>query len=227
MFGWAHHTYFVPSDTWIRTFAYFVSMTELLIFGKIIWDWRASLEDWQINRHCNAYRFLFAADIWIFINLALALIISVPAFNLFTHGTHITVAHAMGSTIGINSMILFASIFYIIREELPSEVHAGCSKQLRIGFWTANISLGVFFAALILAGVGKGMYDGASFQEMMLGIRPFLFAFTISGVALMIGLWIVLWHGFRLVGVIIAQSTSVAEAAVPLADADRLQSAPE
>jgi nitric oxide reductase subunit B len=227
MFGWAHHTYLVPSDTWIRTFAYFVSMTELLIFGKIIWDWRSSLEDWQINRHCNAYRFLFAADIWVFINLALALVISVPAFNLFTHGTHITVAHAMGSTIGINTMILLASIFYVIREELPSEVHAGCSKQLRIGFWTANISLGVFFAALVLAGVGKGMYDGASFQEMMLGIRPFLFAFTISGVALMIGLWIVLWHGYRLIGVIIARSTAAAGVTMPLADSDRLQSVPE
>ena len=43
MFGWAHHTYIVPSETWIRTFAYFVSMTELFIFGKIIWDWRSSL----------------------------------------------------------------------------------------------------------------------------------------------------------------------------------------
>ena len=37
MFGWAHHTYLVPSDTWIRTFAYVVSMTELFIFGKILW----------------------------------------------------------------------------------------------------------------------------------------------------------------------------------------------
>ena len=97
IFGWAHHTYLVPSETWIRTLAYFVSMTELFIFGKIIWDWRASLEDWQKNRYCNAYRFLFAADIWVFINLGLALVISVPALNLITHGTHITVAHAMGS----------------------------------------------------------------------------------------------------------------------------------
>ena len=203
MFGWAHHTYLVPSETWIRTFAYFVSMTELFIFGKIIWDWRSSLEDWQKNRYCNAYRFLIAADIWVFVNLGLALIISVPAFNLFTHGTHITVAHAMGSTIGINTMVLLASIFYVIREEVPNEVHASCSRQLRIGFWTANISLAVFFSALILAGVGKGVYDGASFQEMMTGIRPFLFAFSLSGVSMMIGFWIILWHGFRLLGKII------------------------
>jgi nitric oxide reductase subunit B len=202
MFGWAHHTYLVPSETWIRTFAYIVSMTELYIFGKIIWDWRNSLEDWQKNRYCNAYRFLFAADIWVFINLGLALIISVPAFNLFTHGTHITVAHAMGTTIGINTMILLASIFYVIREELPQEVHTECTPQVKTGFWLANISLGVFFTALTLAGVGKGLAAGESFQDMMLSIRPFLIVFTVSGVTLMAGIWIILWHGFRLIGLV-------------------------
>lgn len=200
MFGWAHHAYAVPSASWIRTFAYIVSMTEMFIFGKIIWDWRASLEDWQKNRHCNAYRFLFAADIWVFINLGLALIISVPALNLITHGTHITVAHAMGSTIGINTMILLASIFFVIREELPAEMHARSSVSIRTGFWIANVSLAVFFTALILAGIGKGLSNAASFQEMMLSIRPFLVVFTLSGVTLMLGLWIVLGHAYRLMG---------------------------
>jgi nitric oxide reductase subunit B len=189
-------------------------MTELYIFGKIIWDWRSSLSDWQKGRHCNAYRFLIAADIWVFVNLGLALIISVPFFNLFTHGTHITVAHAMGSTIGINTMILLASVFYVIREELPEEVHARCSPQLRIGYWTANISLAVFFTALVLAGVGKGLYDGSSFQEMMANIRPFLLVFTISGVSLMIGFWIILWHGFRLLGQIISSGAAPVPAGI-------------
>jgi nitric oxide reductase subunit B len=204
MFGWAHHTYLVPSQTWIRTFAYLVSMTELLILGKILWDWRASLESYQKNRYCNAYRFLFAADIWVFINLVLALLISVPAFNLITHGTHITVAHAMGSTIGINTMILLGSVFYVIREELPLEVHAGCSRQVQLGYWTANLSLAVFFTALILAGLGRGLYAGASFQDMMLQIRPFLLVFAVSGVTLMIGIWIVLWHAFRLMSEVLS-----------------------
>jgi nitric oxide reductase subunit B len=132
----------------------------------------------------------------------LALVISVPALNLITHGTHITVAHAMGSTIGINSMILLASIFYVIREELPENVHTECSRQVKFGFWMANISLAVFFTALVLAGVGKGLYDGASFQDMMLSIRPFLIVFTLSGISLMVGMWIVLWHGFKLIGVV-------------------------
>lgn len=213
MFGWAHHTYLVPSETWIRTFAYAVSMTELLILGKILWDWRASLDSLQKNRHCNAYRFMFAADIWVFVNLVLALFISVPAFNLITHGTHVTVAHAMGSTIGINTMILLSSVFYIIREELPREIHAKCSRQVMTGFWMANISLAVFFAALLLAGFGKGLYDGVSFQEMMLQIRPFLVVFAVSGVTLMLGIWVVLWNAFRLTGeIVVAAEKPAAQA---------------
>ena len=190
-------------------------MTELLILGKILWDWRASLSDWQKNRYCSAYRFLFAADIWIFINLIVALIISVPAWNLYTHGTHITVAHAMGSTIGINTMILLSSIYYVLREELPEQVRSDCGSQVTIGFWMANVALGVFFVALMAAGVGKFMFDGASFQEMMLSIRPFLIVFAVSGITLMLGLWIVLWHGFRLMGTILesAQADPVPEPA--------------
>ena len=40
----------------------------------------------------------------------------------------------------------------------------------------------------------------------MLTIRPFLLVFAVSGVTLMIGIWIVLWHGFRLIGAV--QSTA-------------------
>jgi nitric oxide reductase subunit B len=199
MFGWAHHVYLVPSAPWLRILAYAVSMTELLVLGKILWDWRASLASYQFNKHCNAYRFLFAADIWIFINLILAVVISVPAWNLYTHGTHITVAHAMGSTIGINTMILLASVFFVIREELPVEVHSGCSKQVTFGYWMANVSLAVFFVSLILAGLGKGFYGGGSFQEMMLSIWPFLLVFAVSGVTLMLGIWIVLFSAVRLI----------------------------
>ena len=151
---------------------------------------------------------MYAADIWVFINLILALIISVPAFNLITHGTHITVAHAMGSTIGINTMILLSSIFYVIREELPQEVHAGCTKQVQFGYWTANLSLAVFFLALVAAGLGRGLYDGPSFQDMMVQIRPALLVFAVSGISLMVGIWIVLWHAYRLTGQVISPATT-------------------
>ena len=198
IFGWAHHTYLVPSDTWLRTFAYFVSMTELYIFGKIIWDWRASLSQYEINRHNLAYRFLFSADIWVFLNLGLALIISVPFFNFYTHGTHVIVAHAMGSTIGINTMILLASIFYVIGNCKHVELTDKQKKAVSHGLKLANVSLAVFLIALIIAGVGKGVfYTGEPYQVIMYNIRPFLMTFTLAGVTLMIGIWAILWFAFK------------------------------
>jgi nitric oxide reductase subunit B len=203
MFGWAHHIYLLPSAPWIRDWAYIISMTELFILGKIIWQWKGSLTSFQKHQYCYAYRFLFAADLWIFLNLILALAISVPALNIFTHGTHITVAHAMGSTIGINTMILLASVFYVVREEYTEELPNGCSTSVMAGFWLANGALLVFVIALILAGVGEGLHVETSFQEMMLNVRPYLLVFAISGVGLALGLWTVLLTGFRLIYAII------------------------
>jgi nitric oxide reductase subunit B len=206
MFGWAHHTYLVPSEPWIRHLAYIVSMSELLILGKILWDWRGTLDAHKKNVHCNAYRFFVAADFWVFLNVILAIIISVPAFNLFTHGTHITVAHSMGTTIGINTMILLGSVYYVIREELPMDIRATCSKKISTGFWTTNIALGVFFLSLVMAGVSKGIFEGGAFQQMMLEIRPYLMAFAISGVVLMLGLWILLYNAFKLLWAALRQT---------------------
>jgi nitric oxide reductase subunit B len=200
MFGWAHHVYPVPAAQWIRTFAYIVSMTELLILGKIIWDWRSSLPTYRRHQHRHAFRFLIAADFWIFINLILALIISIPAANLFTHGTHVTVAHAMGTTIGINTMILLASVFFTIEEKLGLAWENRIVAPVRAGFWLANVSLAVFFTSLLAAGLGRGTYSGGSFAEMTDSIEPFLLVFAGSGVCLMVGLWLILVPGAYLIG---------------------------
>ncbi|MGH2552386.1 MAG: cbb3-type cytochrome c oxidase subunit I, partial [Chitinophagaceae bacterium] len=94
MFNWGHHTYIVPAAPWIKNVAYFISMTELLILANIIWQWRKTMSEARKNYHIMPFRLLTYADAWIFLNLTLAIIISVPAWNYYTHGTHITVAHS-------------------------------------------------------------------------------------------------------------------------------------
>jgi nitric oxide reductase subunit B len=203
MFGWAHHTYPIPNAPWIRHIAYFVSMTELLVLGKIIWDWRSSLSTYARFQHRLAYQFLFAADIWVFLNLILGLIISVPAANLFTHGTHVTVAHAMGTTIGINTMILLASVFYIIEENFGFNLKSRHAAPVRAGFWVANGCLLFFLTSLIAAGVSRGTYTGESFAGMMEAIEPYLLAFAGSGLGVLLGLWMILLPATHLIGLLI------------------------
>ena len=40
MFNWGHHTYIVPSSPYIKNIGYIVSMTELLILGNIMLNWK-------------------------------------------------------------------------------------------------------------------------------------------------------------------------------------------
>jgi nitric oxide reductase subunit B len=197
MFGWAHHIYILPSAEWIRMLAYAISMTELLILAKIIWNWKSSLSDSAKKLYIASYRFLFASDSWILINLILAILISIPAINLFSHGTHITVAHAMGSTIGINTMILMASVFYLMNRAYGFE---GGKLEL-YGLWVSNISLVIFFSSLILAGVVKGVGmigDGLDFHAAMEHAYPYLVVFAASGVGLAVGFLMVIWRVVKL-----------------------------
>lgn len=192
MFNWGHHTYIVPASPAIKYTSYIISMTELLILFHIIRNWKNTLSDVQKNFFHLPYRMLFAADIWIFLNLVLALTISIPAINFYTHGTHITVAHAMGATIGINTTLLFASAYFIfIREKLLNDTKG--RTIFGTGFWLTNISLLVFWFSLIGAGIIKAMQENHpfainNFQELMAQLNPFFISLAISGLGIFAGI---------------------------------------
>ncbi|HEY4652335.1 MAG TPA: cbb3-type cytochrome c oxidase subunit I, partial [Pontibacter sp.] len=188
MFNWGHHIYNMPVSNVIRYTAYIVSMTELLILAKIIWNWRSSLTQAQKYTHLLPFRFLTAADVWILINLTMALLMSVPAINLYTHGTHITVAHAMGTTIGINTMLLLGIVCYACTRYGYSFNQALVSRGLR---W-ANWSLLVFWLALIGAGIGKAIVQTLeptiAHSLLMQQLFPWFVAFCLAGFGILLGL---------------------------------------
>lgn len=192
LFGWAHHIYPVPAASWLRILAYAISMTEWILLVRLIRQWRTTLGAGRRERHSLPHRFLFASEVWVILNLTLALLISIPAINLFTHGTHITVAHAMGSTIGINTTILFASVFLI------SGAHMG--RIARIGFRVFNGSLLLFWLCLLAAGAVKGwltVTTDMAFQPIMQQAWPFIAGFAVAGIGLFVGLTLLVRHAIR------------------------------
>ncbi|MCC6410277.1 MAG: cbb3-type cytochrome c oxidase subunit I, partial [Saprospiraceae bacterium] len=90
MFNWGHHIYTLPTEPYVRYVGYAVSMTEWVFFAKIVYNWKKSVGEAQRHYHYFPYRFLMAADVWVFLNLGMAMFMSIPAFNLYTHGTHVT-----------------------------------------------------------------------------------------------------------------------------------------
>ena len=195
MFNWGHHIYTLPIHGFIKHISYAVSMTELFILGRIIYLWKDSLTAAKKNFHQTSYRFLMAADIWIFLTLVLAIAMSIPAINVYTHGTHITVAHTMGATIGINSFLLLAIAFDILKDTCRN--FEPYKKRFNTGFWIANTSLLVFWISLISAGVIKAKWQLSSsqtpFSSMMLTLKPYFILFFISGVIMMIGFFLIIY----------------------------------
>jgi len=184
MFNWAHHTYIIPNQPWIRIVAYVISMTEWIIFIHMVYNWSKSLTKKEKKDNRLAYRFLMASDIWVFLNLTLALFMSIPTFNYFMHGTHITVAHSMGTTIGINTSILLASVSFIV-SNLTKDGSFDQNKTVRVGYYLFNGSLLLFWLVLIGGGIFKAIWmadtTSSSFGAMQEASRPIFIAFIIAG----------------------------------------------
>lgn len=198
LFNWGHHIYTLPAPAYVQYISYSVSMTELLILGRIIYKWRDSVSAARKFAHLNSYRFLLAADVWVFLTLTLAIAMSIPAINVYTHGTHITVAHTMGATIGINSFLLLAMITDIFRSPATQTIR---SKSSAIGFWLLNGSLLLFWISLIGAGVQKSIWalsmHQVAYGTMMQQSRPWFVLFFIGGIGIATGFWLVIRGFFR------------------------------
>lgn len=193
MFNWGHHIYTLPTHHFIKNISYAVSMTELFIFGRIIYLWRATLTTAMKHYHHMAYRFLVASEVWVFLSLLLAITMSIPAINVYTHGTHITVAHTMGATIGINSFLILAFAFDILNNSCVN--FNGFKSQFNKAFWVSNISLFVFWLSLIAAGILKSSWlmsaERTPFAAMVYSLKPYFEVFLLSGFFLLSGLlWI-------------------------------------
>lgn len=204
MFNWAHHVYAVPNPGWIRYAAYLVSMTEWIILLRIIYLWKKNLSNEKKIFYSSSYSFMMLSELWIFINLFLAILLSIPALNLFTHGTHITVAHSMGTIIGINTTILLSSICFIL--DKIKAISNNTKRYIVIGRKIFNLSFICFFITLLVMGVERSkwiyfsenilfsqFYDGNKHLHILFGI------FGIFGLGLLLGMYIIIYQLIKLI----------------------------
>lgn len=189
MFNWGHHIYNVPTAGWVRHVSYAISMTEWLFFISMIRSFRKKLQERRKLKHLVTYRFIIASELWLFLNLALAILMSIPAINRYTHGTHITVAHAMGTTIGINSMILLGAIGYVLGIENTGN---RVKKVVNISYYSVQSALLVFWLSLVVAGLLKGyrniVLQVENFNEMMRPVLQVLTVFSLAGLFVVAGI---------------------------------------
>ena len=99
----------------------------------------------------NATRVAFnSAKWWTFAILFSSILISVPPLNSVIHGTYVVTGHAMGATIGIDTMVLLAAIFWLLKEFVAARdgVDPGWFKS--VSMRRRVIGLNVAVAALVV-----------------------------------------------------------------------------
>lgn len=200
VFSLGYHIYDAGGTAWIRYIIYIGNMAEWLFLIGVLRNFRAGISERMKLKYAVSYRFIISAEFWVVVNLLLALLMSVPAINYYINSTHVTVALVMGSTIGINSLILLACISYMLRVDEQSVV---LQKTVRAAIRLNNISLFFFLTALITAGVLtdflSDVQPGSGFSIIWKPAFPFLLFFAVAGFGILaaLGTIVMIYMGLR------------------------------
>lgn len=191
----AHHTYHLPQDHLIKWVAFSVSMLEIIILvqvfkevSKLLSKERKSSLDFGATA-----RFVHLSKCWNLFLLTLALLISVPPLNALIHGTHVVMAHAMGSEIAIDSYLLLAAFAFLLAEMFPKRETQQTivnSDAVRRAIGGLNIGLAGLVAWLLVTGLTRGVtrYLGRAEPAWL---EDFPYPFAVCGLA-------VAWYLLRL-----------------------------
>ena len=192
--NFGHHTYHLPQSALVNWISFLVSMLEILILVRVIWDIAQSVLK-RTDRRTGATMFLSAARWWTFAMFFTAILLSIPPINSILHGTLAVSGHAMGAMIGIDSMILLAALSWILAERT---CESRWLKPIGIGF---NVSAASLVAWLTIAGcvVGFTRYQRMPAPEWLTASNPVVFALTGIATAVFLALLtaIMLREAFR------------------------------
>ncbi|MHC4848028.1 MAG: cbb3-type cytochrome c oxidase subunit I [Planctomycetota bacterium] len=200
--NYAHHTYHIPQSDLIKWVAFVVSMLEIILLVGVYADVMTHLRKTRKSSldFNTSIRFIELSKCWNLFLLTLALLISVPPLNALIHGTHVVMAHAMGSELAIDSYILFAVFAFLFTRIFPkretAEAHLNDERARRTIGWL-NLCLIVVVGWLLLRGTVTGItrYLGEPEPAWLAGF-PYLFAASGLCFAFFLVRLILMWRPF-------------------------------
>jgi nitric oxide reductase subunit B len=161
--NFAHHTYHLPQDVAIKWISFVVSMTEIAILTRAVYDLWALVRNTEVREFCAARASFTASKYWTVFILFSAVLISVPPLNAIIHGTYAVTGHAMGATIGIDTMVLLGAIIWILGEHLQArEGEAGSTVLHTWAVRRTVIGLNLGVASLVVWLHVSGTVTGVS-----------------------------------------------------------------
>jgi nitric oxide reductase subunit B len=182
--NYAHHTYHLPQAHIIKWVAFTVSMAEILIVWNMLRELMAKLEHPGGKQPSNSttQRFFGFAKSWNMILLPIALLISIPPLNALIHGTHVVMAHAMGSELAIDTYILLGAFTWLFAQLFPKRecieaIVDGPAMRRRLTL--LNLGLVGLVSWLLFGGltVAISRYRGLPSPEYLTAFAPLMAVF--------------------------------------------------
>lgn len=191
--NYAHHTYHLPQSHLVKWIAFVVSMLEIILLVLVFREVtglmkRGSRSSLEFN---TSVHFIELSKCWNLCLLTLALLISVPPLNALIHGTHVVMAHAMGSELAIDSYILFAVFAFLLGRIFPKrEVVTQFidSQHVRRTARLLNASLVALVLWLLVRGLAVGVTRYLDQREPA-WLDQFPYVFAVLGIS--VGIFLV------------------------------------
>lgn len=179
--NFAHHTYHLPQSHLVKWISFVVSMAEIIILARVVWDIAAMVKATKSTPACGIQLFLAATKWWTGFILVTAILISIPPLNALIHGTRLVMGHAMGAEIGIDAMALFAALTLLLIELRQRKKQAPTtlvSKQYRRWIVGFNIGVVALVGWLTLSGLITAIhrYDGLATPQWVTSAGPIISA---------------------------------------------------
>ncbi|MCZ6916970.1 MAG: cbb3-type cytochrome c oxidase subunit I [Gemmatimonadetes bacterium] len=159
--NFAHHTYHIPQTPAVKWISFVVSMMEIIVVLRVMSD---ILKMRGVKTADGAYTatgaFLTSAKWWTAAMVFGGLVISIPSWNAIIHGTHVVVGHAMGAELGIDSMVLFGVVTFLLLSLYPDSATVRQridSVAMRRLILVLNAATASLVAWLMLSGTYAGI----------------------------------------------------------------------
>ncbi len=177
--NYGHHTYHLPQSHAVKWVSFVVSMTEIILLARVVWDIAAMVRVRYPVPSNATQLFVIAAKWWTAYILATSILISVPPLNTLIHGTPVVMAHAMGAEIGIDAMVLFAVFCWMLTEIVArrgGDTSIFESSRLRNIIIGLNVGAGLLVLWLTISGtiIGVRRYNALAPPDWLSASNPYV-----------------------------------------------------
>jgi nitric oxide reductase subunit B len=196
--NFGHHTYHLPQSSAVHWISFIVSMMEIIILFKVLSDVVRIVGRTMPNPYTTAQAFLAMSKWWTALVLFTSILLSYPPINALFHGTYAVTGHAMGAMIGIDTMVLFGALAFLLAENARRESGSSAlidSSRMRGLVIGTNAAALAFVAGLHVVGgvVGVNRYLGLPAPAWSEAMKPWVFAgagtVTFVFFAVLVGAW--------------------------------------